>query len=571
MAKCPKCDEEHDESSSVCENCDEIVGGDAKHVKPDYAALVTRAFTHYWPMWIAAILFVVMQWDFPFIDWWKSWNKPHSYYSHGPLVPLIALFMVWANRKRIAAEKIQPSWLGLAMLIPAIPLFVFGRWTGSGVVCSLTFLAFMIGALLLFTGWRMTRLLLFPVLYLAFMIPAPSTMLDNTTFRIQLMSTTLAAKILSGTGYDVTQVGSKISGPDLPDDLQVGVACSGFRMLISLLTFTAFFVYMLRTPLWKKGILIALAFPLSTFVNGLRIASIGYIGIWTGSSKTMFKFHDTWAMAFELVLSFAILFGFAKLIKANDFGLPDPIVPVEPAQTPPSRRLVGGGIRGAVVIVVFALVLLTSVSVHPLETTAKGYLDASSFPKSFDNWVSEDIPLDPVTARELKTAAMIQRLYRYTVDDFPVVQVMIQAAADTDAFHDPHSCIPGGGSSIVDEKTVALKVKSSKNAIIHATMLRSISEVGNEFALIYWYDTESETYATTSQVRWKMRIAQIRDIKDLLLHRVTDEEVRKRTAKRQTYCYRFSAVLGTDADRDRDALLRFIRDFVANSDHFSKS
>ena len=619
MAKCPKCDAEYESSVEVCESCGQAIGSvDAGRPKPDYARIAVRALVNYWPMWIAGALFVVMQWGFPFVDWWKSWNKPHSYYSHGPLVPLISLFMIWANRKRIAVgqceqsrwalvmlpfsllvfvmgwvlgstfvqvigaagialsgsivaiDRINPSVLGVSLLCVSLPLFVFGRWTGSGIVCSITFFGFLIGGLLLFTGRATTKLLLFPILYLFFMIPAPATVLDNTTFRIQMFSTTLAAKILNATGYAVTQVGSEIRGPDLPDTLRVGTVCSGFRMLISLLTFTAFFVYMLRAPLWKKGILVVLAFPLSTFVNALRIASIGYIGIWTGSSKAMFKFHDTWAMAFELILSFAILFGFAKLIRANDFGLPEPTGVAGPGESETGRRTVGGGLRGAAVIGVFAVVMLTNVAVHPLETTAKGYLDAADFPKSFNNWVSQEVPLDPMSASELKTAAMIQRVYRYTVDDLPNVQVLVQAAADTDAFHDPHSCLPGGGSSIVDEKRLVLRFDKPKPMAAHATMLRSVSEMGDEFVLIYWYDTESDTYATTSQVRWKMRIAQIRDIADLLLRRATNEKVRERTAKRQTYCFRFSALVGADAERDRKALMDFIRELVANSKRFDR-
>jgi exosortase/archaeosortase family protein len=337
-------------------------------------------------------------------------------------------------------------------------------------------------------------------------------------------------------------------------------------MLISLLTFTAFFVYMLKAPLWKKAILVAFAFPLSTFVNGVRIASIGYIGIWTGSSKAMFKFHDTWAMAFELILSFAILFGFARLIRANDFGVPDPSRAPDPSAAP-SRRPVGAGPRGVAVIVVLALALLTNYMVRPLEVTAKGILDPTTFAKTFGHWVAEDVPLDPVTAKELKTAAMMHRVYRYTIDDLPFVQVLIQAAADTDAFHDPHSCIPGGGSSIVDEKTVLLEFDTPVMPSAHATSLRSVSALGDEFVLVYWYRTENETYATTSQVRWKMRQAQIKDMSDLLFRRADNEDVRRRTAKRQTYCYRFTAVLGSDADRDRDALLEFIKDFVENSSH----
>lgn len=612
MTKCPKCDTEHDDTKQVSETCENPTEA-AKMPKTDYAAVAKRAIVGYWPMWIAAALFVLMQWDFPFSDWWRSWRKPHSYYSHGPLVPLIALFMVWANRKRIGTtEPFSRSRWAVLVLVPSVVLFVLGRWvfgsvplqvigalglvasvpvclvdwvpapaivlvvfpalvvsfvfarwTGSGVVSALAFLGFLIGGAILLAGRRIAKLLLFPILYLGFMVPAPATLLDSVTFKIQLLSTVFAAKLLNFTGYPVERIGSRIFGDVLPQPLIVEGQCGGFRMLISLLTFAAFFVYMLRAPLWKKAVLITIAFPLSTFVNGLRIAAIGYVGIWTDSAKTMMSFHDSWAQVLELVVAFAILFGLAKLIKANDFGVFEPSE-AGGSSGPVEKIPTGFGIKGLAVIVVFALVLMSNYAIQPLEATAKGFLNESLLPKSFGYWTSRPLQMDPAAAKELKTAANWQRAYRYTMDDYPEVGVLVQAAADTDAFHDPHSCIPGGGSTIVDEKISDLKFGKPTPMRVKATCITAVSPDQTDFILVYWYRTDKETYATTSQVRWKMRLAQIQDIRDLLLRRTTNEEVRKRTLERQTYCYRFQ-IQGFDIERDRQILLGFIKDFMENS------
>ena len=325
MPKCPKCNADYPSGSDKCEKCghvfsaSEVPNAEAPNAeapksgdgpKRDIGDVVIDAVKCCWPLILAGALLVAVHW-FLLDDWWRSWNKPYSYYSHGPLVPLIAIFMVWANRKRIARIKIRPSWWGLILIVPLIPVFVFGRWTGSGVVCGFTFLSFLVGLALAFTGTRMTRLLLFPILYLAFMIPAPSTILDNATIRVQMKSTTMATHMLNLTGYSATQNGSTIEGYDLPEPLVVGTPCSGFRLLISLLTFTAFFVYMVQANAWKKTVLVILAFPLSLFINALRITMIGYAGIWTGSADAMHKFHD-WSGYIGLVICFVILFGIAN-------------------------------------------------------------------------------------------------------------------------------------------------------------------------------------------------------------------------------------------------------------------
>lgn len=595
MRECPKCNAELVAGMDTCEKCGEqieIAAPRGEKAKANIAQRVVAAVRCYWPMLLAGALFIAMQWRFPLVEWWYMWQKPHSYYSHGPLVPLIVLFMVWANRKRLALVKIQPSWLGLLLVVPSIPLFVYGRWTGSGNVCAATFLAFLVGGLLMFTGTRMTRLLLFPMLYLLFMVPAPATVLDSVSSPVQRMSTTLAAKVLhytgrivgdSDEGWGIVQAGNLIYSPKLPAEpgeslgvLRVEGECSGFRMLISLITFTAFFVYMLNAAWWKKVILVAVSLPLSLFVNGLRIAVIGYVGIWTESAEAMQNFHNSWAMVFELVLSFAILFGLARLIKANDFGIPDPKTdPADVARMSdtPKYKLVGRGLRGPMVIALFCFVMFTNFAIKPLESTAHGDLDRSKFPKTFGTWNSQEVPIDPLTRTELKTADMLSRAYFNTADDTENASVFIQAARDTDAFHDPHSCLPGGGSSIDEDRIITLRFDEPKPFAVRATYLRfSSDDTGESYLLVYWYNTEAESYPKTSQVRLVMRAAQVRDLEAMAKGWVGMGDVRQieqNYSKRQTYCYRFQTQANYEDSKTSLARLeRFIREFVANSGQF---
>lgn len=589
MRECRKCGVELADGVDACPKCGEQVdkGGNAG-LAQQIVPFLSAMFKGYWLLLLAGVLFVAMQWQFPFVEWWKAWQKPHSYYSHGPLVPLISLFMVWANRKRLALVKIQPSWLGLLLIIPSVPLFVFGRWTGSGNICAITFLAFLIGCLLMFVGSRMTRMLLFPVLYLMFMVPMPSTLLDKASFPVQKSSTTLAAKVLhysgmvfSDSGWGIRQAGNLIYSPKLPAGpgesegvLRVEGECSGFRMLISLITFTAFFVYMLNTTWWKKLLLVGISLPLSLFVNGLRIAVIGYVGIWTESAETMFKFHDSWAMVFELVLSFAILFGIARLIKAVDFGIPNPSESeIEAAQVGPTRRV--RGLPGTVALALFLVILLSNVAIKPLEATARGELDRANFPPKFGAWFSQDMKIDSLTQTELKTADMLSRVYINAAHDVESAAVMVQAARDTDAFHDPHSCIPGGGSSIDEDRIITMKFDKPRPMTVHATYLRySNRDTGDSYLLVYWYSTDHETYPRTSQVRLVMRKMQLNDLRAIAQSWFgigSAEQAEANYENRQSYCYRFSApAYYEDSQTSLARLQRFIREFVANSPQFEQ-
>lgn len=591
MRECRKCGAELAEGVDACPKCGEQVdsGGEKKATR-NLTTTLLGALKGYWPHILVGVLFIVMQWQFPFVEWWKSWQKPHSYYSHGPLVPLISLFMVWANRKRLAQIKIQPSWLGLILVLPSIPFFIFGRWTGSGNVCAITFLTFLVGAALMLFGSRMTRLLMFPILYLLFMVPMPSTLLDRASFPVQKASTTLAAKVLhysgmvfsdSDGGWGIRQAGNLIYSPKLPAGpgesegvLRVEGECSGFRMLISLITFTAFFVYMLNTHWWKKVLLMGISLPLSLFVNGLRIAVIGYVGIWTESAEAMFKFHDSWAMVFELVLSFAILFGIARLIKAVDFGIPDP-KEGEQAAAGDIRRTKSSTISQAAVTGLFCLIIFTNYAIKPLEATARGELNRESFPPTFGSWFSQDLKMDSLTQQELKTADMLNRFYINGAHDVETASALVQAARDTDAFHDPHSCIPGGGSSIDEDRIITIRFDKPRPFEVKATYLRfSNKDTGDSFLLVYWYSTDNHSYPRTSQVRLVMRAEQLKDLQAIAKSWFgvgSAEQAEANYKSRQSYCFRFSTpAYYEDSKTSLARLQKFIKEFVANSPHFEQ-
>lgn len=601
MRECPKCSTQLPDDVEVCEKCGEQVPVkssvesaeqfDVARAMSGAAAIVSASVRYYWPMLLAGGLFIAMQWQFPFVNWWKTWMRQNSYSSHGPLVPLIAAFMAIMNHKRIRLTKIAPSWWGLFLIVPAIPLFIYGRWTGSGNICAITFMLFLIGAVIMFTGLKMTRLLLLPMLYLLFMVPPPGMVLDRVTSPVQLASTTFAAKVLSATGkvfgdseegWSIRQMGTKIASPKLPTDdpsssvgvLRVEGECSGFRMLISLITFTAFFVYMVRAALWKRVLLLLISLPLSVFVNGLRIAAIGYVGVWTESASAMMKFHNSWAMVFELVLSFAILFGIAKAIKANDFGIPDPVIePADAARidSTPRHRLVGRGLRGPAVIALFCIVVLANLGIKPLETSARGTLDKNGFPKQFDRWISQDIEQDSVTAEELKTADMLDRFYYSMPNDPSAVHVSLAAARDTDAFHDPHSCLPGGGNSIDEDTTITMHFDKPRPMTVKATCLQFSNDAYPEGALlVYWYDFDNSTYSSTGNIRFAMRNAQADYIKTTIRSWFGGSRS-KIVNPGQTYCYRFDTRINYEDSKAALARLEeFIRQFVASSPHFKQ-
>src|SRR5205807_8837746 len=64
-----------------------------------------------------------------FAAWWREWQKPHGYYSHGPVVPVLAAVLIWIDWERLKRVEARPSLAGLALVVPAILLLFLCRWS----------------------------------------------------------------------------------------------------------------------------------------------------------------------------------------------------------------------------------------------------------------------------------------------------------------------------------------------------------------------------------------------------------------------------------------------------------
>jgi exosortase len=527
---------------------------------------LTRVLARYWPLLLAGFFFIALQW--PVLKaWWTIWNAPYSYFSHGPLVPFIAGYMVWANRKRLANTPVHPCWVGYVLLALCAVLSVLGSWTLAASLRAAVFILMIFGILLSLLGTRITRLLAVPVAFLLSMIPIAPTLLDVATAKLQWQSAGLAAKILTLTGYTSSLSGATIYADGLPGPLIVGVPCSGLRTLISLLTFTVFFVYLVKSPWWKKAVLLVVSFPLSLFINALRIAMIGYAGFWTQSNEAMHKFHD-YSGYLGLVICFLLLFGLAKLLKVESFGISSGYEESD-SRPPNGPMLVGGGVPGVMVCVVLAIAAYSNSHASPIYPQTKGHIVRADIPVKFDGWTGEDLQIDKVTRDWLKQGDLLSRMFTDNTEYARQMQVFITASRDPAGFHDPHMCLPGGGSPISNERIITLHFEKPYPTTVKATLLHTTNDYG-EGLVMYWYMYGRESMPLTRDVWAKNRKNLWSDAARLILKPWEKPEIKKDVKARQFKWYRFSTQVIVDEKTDLDQMKKFAVDFVANVKNFGE-
>lgn len=250
----------------------------------------------------------------PTFHWWGvEWMKEDSYYQHAPLIPLIAIFIVWLKRKDLLSIPIESFALGYLLVIPGVLITVMMIWAGGKEVQGLFFPVVLTGIIMVLFGRQFVRELRFPLAYLYFMVVLPGDFLAKFSFKIQLLSTIGATSFLKLIGYDATRVGVKIELPSV--DVLVGGPCSGFRLLISLFALTILFVYLSDGRKWSKLLLVGLMLPFSIILNAIRITMIALVGEKWGY-EAMHSFHD-YSGYIMLLLAFALLWALAGVFKCR--------------------------------------------------------------------------------------------------------------------------------------------------------------------------------------------------------------------------------------------------------------
>ncbi|MBV9850608.1 MAG: exosortase/archaeosortase family protein [Armatimonadetes bacterium] len=248
--------------------------------------------------------------------WWWEWVQPESYYAHAPIIPFLAALMLWHRREALRAVPKSPCPAALLLLVPALALLVLATKTELEAVESLAFFLTLWGAVWLTLGTRLVRAAAFPLAFLALMAPLPGPVLNDATLRLQMLSTALADRLLHLLTFPTTLHGNVIRMENF--DLFVDVPCSGFKLLLSLLTFSAAFAFLVDGAPRKRLALFLFSLPLAVVVNAVRVALIGVVGDCI-SPAAAHVFHD-WSGMITLTLGFVALFSLAKGLGCRKFA-----------------------------------------------------------------------------------------------------------------------------------------------------------------------------------------------------------------------------------------------------------
>jgi exosortase len=230
------------------------------------------------------------------------WTTAETYYSHGFLIPLISSFIVWRKREDLSKLTGEPSGWGWLFFIVGVLIYsVSALWQvyfSSGF--SLIFV--LIGLILLFLGKDYLKQLLFPVLFLVFMIPLPLVAIANISFRLKIFASQISTFIVNRLGIPAIREGSVIKTAH--SYVVVEDPCSGIRSLIALIALGVLMAYLSKVSRTKKFILFISSIPIALCANIIRITVLALVSEMYGPNIATGKVHDIMGY---LVFVFAFL------------------------------------------------------------------------------------------------------------------------------------------------------------------------------------------------------------------------------------------------------------------------
>ena len=413
------------------------------------------------------------------IRWFPAWQRSalglydrlvegESYYTHGPLVPLVSLIMgillIRHTRFPVAPRRV----IGGLVLIGSLLIHLAACFARVNFASGFSLIGALAGLVLFFWGATALRRLWFPIALLFFMVPLPELSIAQLNFRLKLLAADWGVSLANFLGIIVERSGNQVF---LTGDKTLVIAnvCNGLRTLISLLAFGAIYAYVCKLRgLWRLG-LFAMSVPVAVASNSIRIVSLIVVAdVWDVKTATGW-YHDTSGILIYGI-AFLLMFGTERLVLwvRKLVGRPAAVLPLfhgqlrgaeDDEQWPQLVRAVGGRAGWAAALLLLVAAGTTLAINRSVPSMWNQKMADKALPATLDmaglRWQSQDIEMDEQTLTILETRDYLYRRYTNPAS-LPVDFCIIFSQDNRKGTHPPDLCLEGGGNDIVAKHDIVV-------------------------------------------------------------------------------------------------------------------
>lgn len=456
-----------------------------------------------------------------------NWSREE--YSHGYMIPLVALLLAWQRIPRLAAVPAAGHWLGVVLLLLSLCAWVLGELSSLYTILQYGFLLGLYGLVLALLGLRGTLLMSAPLAYLLFMVPLPNFLLFNLSQQLQLLSSRIGVAVVRAFDVSVHLEGNVI---DLGVyKLQVVEACSGLNYLFPLMSFGFLLACLYRAPVWQRAVLFLSTAPITILMNSFRIGVIGVLvdryGI--AQAEGFLHYFEGWVIFMACVAVLLLEIWCFNRFRPGRPGVLDSLDLQFPGWAGVRAALAGGSrVRAGAAPVWACLVLVTvflplSWGLSAREEQALERERFVHFPLIHSDWVGREASIEPKVLESLRLTDHFIADYRSSGVAEPVnFYVAFYGSQRKGAsVHSPKSCIPGGGWEIQSFTQMPLASVALARGPLRVN--RVVIQMGEHRQLVYyWFRQRGRSLTNEYLVKWYIfRDALLMNRTDGALVRVT--------------------------------------------------
>jgi exosortase C (VPDSG-CTERM-specific) len=242
----------------------------------------------------------------------------HSYVL---LIPFVSGYLIYIRWRHLSRE-LSSAW-GFALVLAAggagafLASLHFSELGQNDymTLIALSFVCFVIAGTFLFLGSKCARSAMFPLFFLAFMIPLPEAAIDLLENASTVASAEVANWLFLISGTPVLREGTLFQLPGIT--ITVAKECSGIRSTLVLIITSLLAANMFLQTTWRRALLVVAVIPLGLLRNGLRILVISLLCVHIGPEMIHSPIHRRGGPVF-FVLSLVPLFTMLWLFRRQE-------------------------------------------------------------------------------------------------------------------------------------------------------------------------------------------------------------------------------------------------------------
>lgn len=245
--------------------------------------------------------------------WPWAWMRFLAQYNqeHSKLIPFVVLFLLWYHRKQIGQAQNRGENSGLIFVALGVFFYIVALRALQPRVALFGFPFLLFGIVLYLWGKQVARVLAFPIALFLFMIPLGA--IEQTTFRLQFLSTAIVTALGKLFGMGIHSIGTSIY-PNVGDwGFDIAEGCSGIRSLIAMVMITAVYVHIFESKIWKKLTILAFSVLFAIIGNAGRLFTIIVVAK-LGFPKFAGGVYHDWSDWVFFPIALLTMVGFASLL-----------------------------------------------------------------------------------------------------------------------------------------------------------------------------------------------------------------------------------------------------------------